>query len=100
MITLLEAPMKPLISRELHGGFQYIYRFANNYGASLVRTPFSYGGARGLFELAVLKFNGSGPMDWDLCFDTEITGDVIGNLAVEDVFPILLNIKDLQEERL
>jgi hypothetical protein len=42
--------------------------FPNGYGASVVRTPSSYGGEHNLFELAVLR-NGQ------LCSATPLTND-------------------------
>lgn len=66
-------------------GYQKVYRFANGYGASVVCGPHTYGGSVGLFELAVLKFEGKG---WTLTYDTPITNDVEGHLtqgAVDDL---------------
>ncbi len=40
------------------GGTQRIYRFGNGYGASVVQFPYSYGGDRGMWELAVTKYEG------------------------------------------
>lgn len=37
-------------------GEQIVYRFPNDYGASVIRNKYSYGGKRGLWELAVVKF--------------------------------------------
>lgn len=66
-------------------GTQKIVRFPNTYGASIVRTNFSYGGDRGLFELAVIKFNSASRDDWNINYDTPITNDVLGYLSEEDV---------------
>ena len=54
-----------------YADFHKEYIFDNGYGASVVRTQMSYGHKEGLFELAVIK-------DDKLCYDTPITGDVIG----------------------
>jgi len=35
-------------TREVNGGVQKIYRYKNNYGASVVRHSFSYGNKEGL----------------------------------------------------
>lgn len=72
---------------------QVIYRCDNGYGASVVCHSFSYGGREGLFELAVLKF--SGPQMWDLCYDTEITSDVIGWLDDIEVAELVSRIEQL-----
>ncbi len=64
------------------GGERYAFYFPNGYGASVVRFPGSYGSDAGLWELAVLKGT---PDDWDLCYDTPITEDVLGHLGDFDV---------------
>lgn len=50
-------------------GVQRLHRFDNNYGASVIRAIGSYGYEDNLWELAVLKFEGS---KWTLCYDTPI----------------------------
>lgn len=79
----------PVSSTPLHGGIQHIFRFENGYGASVVQHAYSYGGANGSWELAVLDEND------DLCYDTEITSDVIGWLDWTDVEVILAQIERL-----
>lgn len=62
--------------------------FANGYGASVIISPYSYGGDKGLYELAVFK-GGS------LCYDTPITSDVEGYLTPDDVTRLLGQIEAL-----
>jgi len=69
-------------------------RFPNGYGASIIRTPFSYGGDDGLFELAVLKF-GETDNDFSLTYETPITDDVLGHLEFCEVVLTLNKIKNL-----
>lgn len=84
-------------------GVQKIYWFDNKYGASVVcatsDTPGmwgnTYGGEEGLWELAVIKFNGDDPLDFDLVYNTHITDDVLGRLTEEDVTKVLKQIKEL-----
>jgi hypothetical protein len=64
--------------------------FENGYGASVIRTEHSYGGSRGLYELAVLDNDGK------LTYDTSITEDVIGYLSSEKVTDYLIQIQDLK----
>lgn len=74
------------------GGVQKVYRFDNGYGASVVKTPFSYGGEIGLWELAVLAFTGE---DYKLTYATPIASDVLGRLHESDVEETLEAIKAL-----
>lgn len=72
-----------LIETNKHnGGIQKVYKFPNGYGASVIKGPYTYGGKKGLWEVAVL-FHG------ELCYDTEITDDVIGHLNDPEVDNIL-----------
>jgi len=77
-------------------GTQTIYRFKNNYGASVVKTPCSYGGDDGLFELAVIKFDSHDADDWHIDYEAPITDDVIGNLSENKVTEILEKIEELK----
>lgn len=85
------------------GGTQTLYRFPhNNYGASVVQHTFSYGGDRGLWELAVIQFDDTGsedPEDWHfkLTYKTPITDDVIGYLNEGEIEGILFQIEALAE---
>lgn len=69
-------------------GIQKVYQFPNGYGASVIKHKGSYGYDRGLWELAVLH-------EGELCYDTEITGDVIGHLNDPEVDNILGQISRL-----
>jgi len=71
------------------GGVQARIQFDNGYGASVVKTPYSYGGDRGLYELAVLDNDGH------LTYDTPITSDVIGYLRDIDVTDVMEKIQQL-----
>jgi hypothetical protein len=80
---------KSLPSNGVYDGIQYLAKFPNGYGASIVRHQFSYGGRKGLWELAVLDDEGN------LCYDTPITDDVLGYLTEDDVNEILDRIEEL-----
>jgi hypothetical protein len=71
-----------------------VYRFKNNYGASIVRGPYTYGGSEGLYELAVIEFDYKD--DYRLVYDTPITEDVIGHLTWEEVESYLTQIEALK----
>ena len=63
-------------------------QFDNGYEVSVVKSPHSYGGDKGLYELAIFK-------DGDICYDTPITDDVIGYLRPEDVTDVIEKIEKL-----
>ena len=69
-------------------GIQARINFDNGYGASVIKSPFSYGGNQDLYELAVIKDNA-------ICYDTPITDDVIGYLTEDDVTKYLCQIQEL-----
>lgn len=63
--------------------------FDNGYQASIVISPYSYGGSKGLYEIAVLDDKGS------ITYATHITNDVIGDLTEEGVEEVLQQISEL-----
>jgi hypothetical protein len=73
-------------------GKQWLLFFENNYGASLVKGPYTSGGPEGLYELAVLRGTKE---DYEIAHDSGITEDVIGYLDLEDVECLLEKIKGL-----
>ena len=70
-------------------GVQSRITFENGYGASVVKSPYTYGGDKGLYELAVLGTDGH------ITYDTPITSDVIGYLRPEDVTDVMAKIQQL-----
>lgn len=87
---LYEAKKEKVLHEE---SYQYIFKFDNNYGASVVKNPISYGNRTDLFELAVVKFIDE--FTWKICCSTDITDDVIGYLTNDDVLDLLERIKNL-----
>ena len=69
-----------------NGAPHWVFQFPNGYGASVIND--GYGKEAGLFELAVL-YSGH------LCYDTEITDDVIGWLNTEEILDLLCRIAKL-----
>ncbi len=76
----------------LNMGEHWIFRCNEHYGASVIFNPGSKGVEAGLFELAVLEFNGD---YYNITYNTHITDDVIGYLDKEGVETILEKIKEL-----
>ena len=83
-----------IMEREMFGGIQLLYKFPNGYGASIVKHKLSYGREKGLWELAVLKFDKED--NWHLCYDTPITDDALGYLTNHEVLVVLNKIKELK----
>lgn len=69
--------------------YQKIYKFGNGYGASVVCSSMSYGGEKGLFEVAVLDLAGN------IVYDTPVTDDVVGFLDFAGVADVLQQIQNL-----
>jgi hypothetical protein len=66
--------------------------FLNGYGVSVVQFSGSYGYDEGLYEVAILK---GLEEDWEICYDTPITDDVIGYQSVEDIDNLLSQVESL-----
>ena len=72
-------------------GIMGLIMFDNGWGASVVRHQYSYGGDRGLYELAVLDSNG------ELHYDNDVaSGDVQGYLDEEEVTYLLKAIQEYE----
>lgn len=65
--------------------------FENGYGASVITGEGTYT-KDGEYELAVLKGTRD---DWDLCYETTITSDVIGYLSELEVVETINRIASL-----
>ena len=63
-------------------------QFDNGYEVSVVKSEYTYGGDKGLYELAVFK-------DGEITYATPITDDVIGYLRPEDVTDVMAKIQQL-----
>ena len=84
--------IKDIIIQSKHQGTQIIIFFPNDYGASIIKNPYSYGNDEELFEIAVIKGNRD---NWKICYDTPITNDVLGYLNSEDINKYLEQIEKL-----
>lgn len=82
--------------RENVNGIQYVFKFDNGRGASVIKNDFSYGCSKDEWELAVLLFDDEeAPDEYELDYDTPITDDVIGYLDDTEVRNILEEIQKL-----
>lgn len=82
--------------REFDDGVQYIFKFNNGFGASVVKSIGTYGHAQDLWELAVIRIKDD--YTFDLVYDTDVTDDVIGYLTDDKVNELLDRIKNLDKD--
>jgi hypothetical protein len=75
------------------GGLCMLFKFNNNYGASVIRHDMSKGGKAGLFELAALQFDEKDK--YRIIKDACMTDNTIGYLFWEEVIDLLQDIKKL-----
>ena len=78
-------------------GQHWIFRFENDYGASVIKHYGSYGFEEDLFELAVIYFPEKGADHFGITYNTSITNDVIGCLSNDDVLEYLQRISELND---
>ena len=69
----------------IYDGYAYRVVYPNGYGASIVKHYGSYGHDDDLWEVGVLR-------DDTLCYDTDITDDVLGYLTEAEVIGICRDI--------
>ncbi len=79
-------------SHPVGNGIQALKFFDNGYGVSVVKFSGSYGYLQGLYELAILK---GVEGNWEICYDTPITEDVLGHLTEEHVTNLLSQVQSL-----
>ena len=79
---------------EYYERVHYVFRFKNDYGASVVKGRGTYGYNEDLWELAVLSFDNRSD-EYYLDYDTPITNDVLGHLTDDEVGDLLARIKEL-----
>lgn len=72
----------------VYDGIQLVYKFANSYGASVVKHSMTMG----FWELAVTKWVDD---EWEIVRDTIITKGVLGWLTLHDVNDLLVKIEAL-----
>lgn len=77
--------------------WQWLFKFENGYGASVIKRDGSFGFEEDLFELGVIRWGSEN--EWHLSYSTELTDDVIGHLSNDEVMLILYKIKNLKERQ-
>jgi hypothetical protein len=81
-------------SDDYHTGINAHHIFDNHYGVSIIKSPYSYGGKQGLYELAILVMKPEDKYS-ELCYDTHITNDVMGHLTPENITDIMKEVSEL-----
>jgi len=96
MKSFKDIEFKPHPMGEGHHGLIF---FPNGYGVSVVRykspiskTFSSYTSNDSEWEVAVITGNKD---DWQLCYDTDITDDVLGHLTEGEVDWVMLQVQQL-----
>lgn len=69
-------------------GVQYLFRFKNGYGASVIKWSFTFGYDDDLWELAIIKFEGDSN-------SFSLYDDPVGNLTDSEVCEYLKKIKNM-----
>lgn len=72
-------------------GVQYLFKFNNGYGASVVKDDYSFGNKRDLWELALIFWDGD---DYQLSYHEIVDNNVLGYLTDEKVNRVLKAIRD------
>jgi hypothetical protein len=97
-VTTLPVGFNHIKHTPMPGGGCWVYRFDNNYGASVICHQGSYGGNEGLFEIMVAQFPDH-TVKWhcpSFSFLDEVgLDDTYGWLTLEDVARILGEINAL-----
>lgn len=75
--------------KEMTNSFHKRVFFENGWGVSVISHRHSYGGAQGLFEVAVID------SDEKIRYDSGVTRDVIGWLDFAGVADVMVQVKEL-----
>lgn len=76
-------------------GDQWLARFPNGYGASVIRGAYTYGGPEGFYEVGVITYDPRERSEIRLTYDTPLTNDVLGWQSLDEVADVLLRISRL-----
>ena len=76
-------------TNNIHDGMQLKFKFANGYGASVVKHKGSYGSSEGCWEIAVLDKEG------EIDYTTDLANDVIGWIKPEEIERWLIFISNV-----
>ena len=82
-------------SELVRGGRHWLVFYRNGYGLSAVKYYGTYGAEMDLWEVAVIRRDGTG---FEIVYDTPVTpyGDVLGFLSDDEVADVAEKIRSLQ----
>jgi hypothetical protein len=83
-----------LVFEEDEMGEHVHHIYDNHYGVSVVRGPHTYGGKKGLYELAVIYMAPDSNQS-ELIYDTHVTSNVEGHLTPDDVTRLMKQVSEL-----
>jgi hypothetical protein len=72
---------------------QALMFFSNGYGVSVLIGGHCYGDGSAPYELAILTGN---VKEWEICYDTPITDNVLGYLTPEEVTEYMIEVQKLE----
>jgi hypothetical protein len=85
---------KDLVFKHNEMGEYAFELYPNHYGISVIKGPYSFGGDKGLYEIAVLRMTPE--MKYSkICYDTSVANDVVGDLTPEEVSEYMKKIQEL-----
>lgn len=88
LTSLADAKVEDASAKHWAGGEHYLVTFSNGWGASVIRNRMSYGGDKGLYEIAILHGD-------DICYRSGLTDYVLGFLTPEQAMDTLAAIPAL-----
>ena len=84
-----------ILEHKIFNGIQKIYRFPNEYGASVIKHDYSYGNRLGLWETGLLRFNDEGAYQLTT-LEPYFEDGLIGYLDDAEVLKLLNWIKNIE----
>jgi hypothetical protein len=72
---------------------QALMFFPNGYGVSVLIGGHAYSDGSAPYELAILTGN---VKEWEICYDTPITDNVLGYLTPEEVTEYMIEVQKLK----
>lgn len=83
---------------KLFGGKCLLFRFPNDWGASVVRHQSSKGGIEGFWETALVSFPENDSNNYIIRLDTSLMSNTVGYLFIDEVLELLDQIKSLKQD--